>query len=171
MPTVEVTRTYLELTSPDQLRPALLPDPALRLEPLRDAPPPVYRELYATVGAAYHWMDRSGWTDEEIRRHFARPGVTVWVLYHGAARAGYFELAKDPDGSIEIVYFGLFPGQLGRGLGKHLLTLAVQRAWALGARRVWLHTCSLDHPAALPNYLGRGFTPFRSEVYQATIPG
>jgi GNAT superfamily N-acetyltransferase len=57
------------------------------------------------------------------------------------------------------------PEFLGRGLGKHLLTQAVQTAWGLGAARVWLHTCTLDDPAALPNYLARGFRPFKTDVY------
>jgi GNAT superfamily N-acetyltransferase len=79
--------------------------------------------------------------------------------------AGYFELKKEPDGSTEVAYFGLMPKFIGRGLGKHLLTCAVEQAWADGAQRVWLHTCTDDDPAALPNYLKRGFKPFKTEKY------
>ena len=60
---------------------------------------------------------------------------------------------------------GFFPEFTGRGLGGYLLTDAVERAWASGARRVWLHTCSFDHPFAIQNYLGRGFTVFKTEQY------
>ena len=70
---------------------------------------------------------------------------------------------------MEIAYFGLLPEFLGKGLGKLLLTLAVTEAWDSGARRVWLHTCTLDDPAALPNYLRRGFRKFKEERY--TIVG
>ena len=70
-----------------------------------------------------------------------------------------------PDGSIEIAYFGLLREFLGRGLGGHLLTQAVQRAWEAGASRVWVHTSTLDHPAALPNYLKRGFKVYKTEDY------
>jgi GNAT superfamily N-acetyltransferase len=80
--------------------------------------------------------------------------------------AGYFELRRDTDGGVEIAYFGLLPGFTGRRLGAHLLTEAVERAWSLGARRVWLHTCTFDHPAALPNYVKRGFTVFKTEQYE-----
>jgi len=79
--------------------------------------------------------------------------------------AGYFELRKCEDGSVELAYFGLMPKFLGRGLGKHLLTCATEKAWTLGANRVWLHTCTLDDRAALPNYLKRGFKPFKNEKY------
>ena len=81
------------------------------------------------------------------------------------APAGYFELRRDDEADVEIAYFGLLHQFLGRGLGAHLLTEAVERAWAIGATRVWLHTCSLDHPAALPNYVKRGFTAYRTEEY------
>src|SRR5918995_1859877 len=85
---------------------------------------------------------------------------------------GYFELRAHQDDSVEIAYFGLLPDFIGRGWGKYLLTRAVQSAWQQGPRRVWLHTCTLDHPAALPNYLKRGFRPVRQEVYEIhrTLP-
>ena len=65
-----------------------------------------------------------------------------------------------------MAYFGLAPGSIGRGMGKHLLSCAVRDAWALGPSRVWLHTCTLDHPNALPNYRARGFVPYKSEQYE-----
>ena len=70
------------------------------------------------------------------------------------------------DDSVEIAYFGIVESEFGRGFGKHLLSSAVRDAWALGPRRVWLHTCTLDHPNALSNYLARGFTPYRKETYE-----
>ena len=89
----------------------------------------------------------------------------------GGAPAGYFELQEhEDDGSVEIAYFGVVPHFHGRGLGKYLLTEAVDAAWSLDASRVWLHTCTLDDPAALPNYLARGFRPFKQEPYEADLP-
>jgi GNAT superfamily N-acetyltransferase len=166
----EVRRTYLEMTSPQQLRGARSTDPSVRVERVEGAPASFYRYLYAEVGRAYHWVDRLPWTDEDIRRHLADPGVSLWLLTVRAAPAGYFELKKTPDASVEVAYFGLLPEFIGRGLGKHLLTDAVERAWSEGARRVWLHTCSLDDKAALPNYLARGFQPFREETYFVSKP-
>jgi GNAT superfamily N-acetyltransferase len=91
------------------------------------------------------------------------------MTYDGGT-AGYFELRKCEDGSIEIAYFGLLQRFLGRGLGRHLLTCAAEQAWADGANRVWLHTCTLDDPAAMPNYLKRGFRPFETETYSVDLP-
>ncbi len=164
MPTV-VTRTYLELSARSDLRIVPPPTPAPRIERLGACPPSFYRYLYAEVGRAFHWVDRLRWTDDTVRAHLARPGLSLWLLSWEAAPAGYFELLPHDDGSIEIAYFGLLPDYFGRGWGKWLLSEAARTAWTTGASRVWLHTCTLDHPAALPNYLGRGFRRVREESY------
>jgi GNAT superfamily N-acetyltransferase len=95
--------------------------------------------------------------------------VSVWLLTVESEPAGYFELRREPDGAVEIAYFGLVHPFHGKGLGGHLLTVATQEAWKLGATRVWLHTSTLDHPAALPNYLNRGFEIVRSEDYITAV--
>ena len=171
MPSVEVTRTYLEMSSPGDLVAASSPDRRLRLERVEESPASFHRYLYAEVGRAYHWVDRLGWTDEQTLAYLASPTVSLWVLYCAGAPAGYFELKREDDGSVEIAYFGLLPEFLRRGLGGHLLTAAVEDAWRLGATNVWLHTCTLDDVAALPNYERRGFRAFRSEVYTAEMAG
>jgi GNAT superfamily N-acetyltransferase len=85
-------------------------------------------------------------------------------------------MEKAPEGDVEIKSFGLLPAFIGQGLGGHLLTVAVERAWApagdggLGATRVWLHTCTHDHPHALQNYRARGFSVFKTEVEPANAP-
>jgi GNAT superfamily N-acetyltransferase len=164
-----VVRTYLEMRDPAALRGAALSDPAVRFERADPCPTSLYRTLYQDVGEAYHWRDRLAWSDDALADHLARPGVEVWVLRVGGERAGYAELVRHDDGSVEIAYFGLRSGFHGRGLGKHLLTATVRRAWASGASRVWLHTCTLDGPAALPNYVARGFTPYRTESYTVDL--
>lgn len=170
MPPVQVVRSYLEMSAPSELRPAAAAGDGVRLECVRECPPSFFRYLYATVGAPYHWVDRLGWTDEDVRRYLATPGVTLWVLSVGGAPAGYFELKRHGDDSVEIAYFGLLPEFVGRGLGKFMLTEAVRAAWASGARRVWLHTCTLDGAAALPNYRARGFRDWKQEVYTVDLP-
>jgi len=160
-----VTRTYLELTSPADLRPVPAPDPAPRIERVGQCPASFYRYLYAEVGRAFRWTDRLGWSDEKIRGHLATRGLSLWLMTWEAAPAGYFELKPHPDGSVEIAYFGLLPEYIGRGWGKYLLSEAVRAAWSTRPTRVWLHTCTLDHPAALPNYLQRGFRAVREESY------
>jgi GNAT superfamily N-acetyltransferase len=166
---VRVVRTYLELRTPDALRASTSEDPALRLtrEPAERLE--LFRTLYHDVGATHYWRDRNAMPDDALRSHFASPDVQLWVLYHASTPAGFFELKRHDDRSVEIVYFGLVQPFVGRGLGKHLLTAAVRAAWAFGADRVWLHTCTLDSPAALPNYIARGFEPFKVETYEATI--
>ena len=169
MAPVEVVRTYLEMADPSELRPAASPDPRARVERMEGCVPSFYRHLYAEVGRRYHWTDRLSWTDDEVRNHLADPSVSVHLLTWAGTSAGYFELKRHEDGSVEIAYFGLLPEYLGRGLGKYLATEAARAAFSLGARRVWLHTCTLDDPAALPNYLARGFRPYRRENYEAEL--
>ena len=169
MVSVEVTRTYLEMTSPHELRTSRPPDPEPRIERIADCPVSFFRYLYREVGRAFHWTDRSEWSDAAIRQHLTTPGVSLWLMSWRGAPAGYFELRQHEDRSVEIAYFGLLPESIGRGWGKYLLTRATQAAWETGTHRVWLHTCTLDHAAALPNYLKRGFKPFREEKYM--VPG
>ena len=161
----EVTRTYLEMRDPSELKAAKLNDPQILIRHQPDCSIDLFRSLYVEVGRNYHWIDRLPWADEEIAAHLNKPENSIWLMTYGGETAGYFELRKCEDGSVELAYFGLMPQFIGRGLGKHLLTCATEQAWALGANRVWLHTCTLDDPAALPNYLSRGFTPFKTEKY------
>lgn len=170
MPRTSV-RTYLEMRTASALQPARLYDPAIRIEEVNDCPASFWRYLYTEVGRAYHWIDRLPWSEREIRQYLSDPAVSLWLMTVSGAPAGYFELKRDNVGGVEIAYFGLLPEFTGRGLGGHLLTVATERAWALGADRVWLHTNTLDHPAALPNYLKRGFTAFHSETYEVGVGG
>lgn len=169
MPEISVTRTYLEMTTPADLRPEGSAGPGVRLERVVRCPWHFYRYLYAEVGRQYHWHDRLSWTEAQFRQHLAGPSV-IWLLTVEGAPAGYFELRTHEDRSVEIAYFGLLPEFVGQGLGKYLLTRAVEEAWAMAPPRIWLHTCTLDHPGALPNYIKRGFRPVREEVYQAIVP-
>ena len=159
-------RTFLEMRERSALRPARLADPSIRIEQVHDCPASFWRYLYTEVGRDHHWIDRLPWTDDAIRRYLDGPGTTLWVMWIRGAPAGYFELNADSSGGVEIAYFGLLKAYTGRRLGGPLLTEAVERAWATGASRVWVHTSTLDHPAALPNYLKRGFKAFHSETYQ-----
>ena len=170
MPVVTVVRTYLEMVAPDRLAPFETADPALHVERVRDAHAEVFRRLYVDVGGPYHWRDRLALSDAELAAHFARADVALWVMSHDRELAGFFELCRHEDGAVEIVYFGIVRRFFGRGYGKHLLTRAVQEAWRFGATRVWLHTCTLDAPAALPNYLARGFEPVRTLTYETDVP-
>jgi GNAT superfamily N-acetyltransferase len=166
---VEVTRTYLQMTGRGEFVPARSDDPRARIDRATGCTTSFFRYLYIEVGRFYHWIDRLEWTDEEIRKHLAQPALSLYVMYYDGVPAGYFELQQHEDGSTEIAYFGLMPEYIGKGLGKHLLSEAISRAWETGANRVWLHTCTLDDAAATPNYIKRGFKPYKQETYFTTI--
>lgn len=164
---MQVTRTYLQLTDRSQFRESFGAFPDIHVRRVVDPAPALYRHCYRTVGAAFHWRDRWDWSDDEIRAHLADPAIQLYVAERGDGLAGWYELRRLPEErSVEIAYFGIVAGEFGRGFGKHLLSHAVREAWALGPSRVWLHTCTLDHPNALPNYRARGFVPYRTEEYQ-----
>ncbi len=167
---MRVTRTYLELQRPGQFRAAFGTFPDIAVAYIAAPAPDLYRQCYRTVGEAYHWRDRWDWTDAEIRAHLADPAISFFLARRGETIAGYYELRRVPeDRSVEVAYFGVAPTKVGRGLGKHLLSCAVRDAWTLGPARVWLHTCTLDHANALPNYLARGFVPYKQEEYEVDL--
>jgi GNAT superfamily N-acetyltransferase len=154
---VEVTRTYLEMRDPAQLNRKPLPTADARIVRRSPCTADHYRELYRRVGAPWHWRDRDVWSDERLGQQLAKPTVFVWELHVGERLGGYFELETQDGGAVEIVFFGLTPEYIGRGFGAAMLSRAADEAFALGASRVWLHTCTLDSPHALPNYQSRGF--------------
>jgi GNAT superfamily N-acetyltransferase len=161
-------RTYLELRTAAALIPRTLDDERIRVDRIERCAPSFWRSLYEEVGGPYHWVDRLAWTDDQITAYLQDPDVSLWILTVDGDVGGYFELRQVPeDGSVEIAYFGLRPAFYGRGLGAHLLTVAAQRAFDTAPSRVWLHTSTLDHPAALPNYRTRGFVAYRTEDYDA----
>lgn len=124
------------------------------------APPAfeVNRRFYKDVGAKWQWTSRLPWSDQQWAAYVNRPQLQTWVAYLDGESAGYFELEAQDQGDVEIIYFGLLERYTGRGLGGAMLSEAVERAWSFGeVRRVWLHTCTGDHPAALANYRRRGF--------------
>jgi GNAT superfamily N-acetyltransferase len=116
-----------------------------------------------------------GWSKARWDAYLLREACELYTLQLGGAPAGFVELDRQADGDVQLVYFGLMPDARGRGFGGALLTYAVERAWQPPeTRRVWVHTCTLDAPAALPNYQSRGFTLYRTEtrtVPHAPAPG
>lgn len=173
--TTPVTTWYLEMRDPAQLRRARVPTPEpliLRAElPL----PTLNRFLYTAVGGHWYWRDRLGWTYARWMTWLDRPELQTWVLYHRGTPAGYVELERQGGGDVEIAYFGLMREFLGLGLGGHLLSAAIERAWTMDAnevrtRRVWVHTCSLDGPHALANYEARGMLRYHEETRDVPLP-
>jgi GNAT superfamily N-acetyltransferase len=133
------------------------------------------REMYFKVGEGWNWIDKRPWTDEQWKNYANDPNLRTFAGYCGREVAGYFELFRNSSGDqksevngqedqIEIAYFGLLPGFIGRGLGGSLLTTAIEQAWAWRPTpsRVWVHTCNRDHSSALANYQARGFEIYKT---------
>ena len=165
-----VTTTHLEMTSRSELRPAPPPTTAMTLVRAEIPCPELNRFLYATVGARWWWYMRLSWDHARWLRYLDRPELHTWVAYVAGTPAGYFELERQDAGNVEIAYFGLLPAFIGKGIGAPLLADAISRAWDMGAARVWVHTCDLDHPAALPNYQARGLRVFCVEQQIEELP-
>lgn len=161
----------MTLDTPGELRPATNAEPRARLLRRDDCAVAEYRRLYREVGTPWYWHDRLYWSDTELETHLRSDRVAIWELLVDEESAGYFELQRHDDDTVEIVYFGLVPGFIGRGLGGMMLTRAVREAFAMGATRVWLHTCTLDSPNALPSYQARGFRPYRTQRLEVELDG
>ena len=153
---------YLEITEEEEFIPSEVVT-NLSLEPTDDAA--INTQFYREVGGDWQWVDRLNWTDNQWEKWVSGENLRTWVAHLGAEAAGYVEMEIQEGGNIEIVYFGLLPLMIGKGLGGGVLSLAIREAWKIkGTQRVWLHTCSEDHPHALGNYEKRGFRLFKTEV-------
>lgn len=188
---MNVTTTTLQMRQPPEAAPRALPAGA-RLERAVGITPEYARFLYGLVGGPRNWTDRLEWTRDQWARELAVPGTEFWVLYGEGVPWGFVQLQPLPaaDGThVEIRYFGLAEQAIGRGLGGLLLEHGVEAAWSLTARqslpqggslpqdgwvpeatRVWVHTCSLDGPAALANYQARGFVISLTEDAEQAVP-
>lgn len=170
MSTVSVTITYLEMEHPAMLNASLVDREDVTFEQILPPSPEVAYRFYADVGNAYYWVDRAEWTLDQWRDELSQPGAELWILRVDGEEAGYVQLTQPAPRTREILYLGLLPGFEGQGLGAHLLTRAIERAWEAGADRLLVNTCTLDHPAALNNYLARGFEIVRKRTEWRTLP-
>jgi len=168
MELVDVTVYYLEMLAPTH---RLVP-------PLRDglsvvhvpAPTvPFYRTLYDAVGKDFHWYSRRKMSDEALAAILDDPRDELHVLHCDGSPAGFAELDRRQPDEIELVQFGLMPAFIGQGLGKWFLQWTLGKAWSYTPHRFWLHTCTEDHPAALPNYTKAGFTLYKQETIRREL--
>ena len=155
---------YLEMTYPSELRPSRKNGVALDVRRVEIVCPAFNRFFYTQVGQNWAWIDRLPWSEEQWLAYLCQPGMETWVGYVAGTPAGYFELLRQDESHVELAYFGLLPQFIGQGVGGQLLTAAIQRAWEMQAARVWVHTCSKDHPNALANYTARGFRVYKTEI-------
>ncbi len=123
-----------------------------------------YRDLYRRIGADWLWSSRLELGDAALRAAISAHGVEVHALTHESRDEGILELDFRVPGACEIAFFGLAPSVVGEGAGRWLMNRAIALAWSRDIARLWLHTCSLDSPAALPFYLRSGFVPYARKV-------
>lgn len=128
-----------------------------------------YLYLYNSVGRDYQWIDRNLMAPDELEVILRNELIEVHELSVGDRSAGFAELDRRRDQQVELAYFGLFPEFIGQGIGKYFLQWVVERAWSYQPRRVWVHTCDLDHPAALPNYQRAGFQIYDEQIIQQVV--
>ncbi|MFD1610982.1 GNAT family N-acetyltransferase [Sphingomonas tabacisoli] len=155
--------TSLEMRARPKLKP--MPESDLRL--IRWEAPDLgrYRALFRRIGEPWLWFSRLVMPDNELARIVSDELVRIFaVVDRTGIEVGMLELDFRTDGECELAYFGLVPELAGRGHGRWLMARALAMAWAAGVSRVWVHTCTLDHPSALGFYRAQGFTAFARAV-------
>jgi GNAT superfamily N-acetyltransferase len=163
--------TYLEMLA----RPDRVPAPAVAGRRVRHAGKPelaAYRRLYARIGMDWLWFSRAVMPDDELAALLAKPTTEIHFLEQDGEPIGLAELHRGSGGAdqVEIAMFGVVPEATGTGAARQLLEAALDTAWSGGTTRVWLHTCSFDHPAALRFYQRAGFVPFKLAIEVSTDP-
>jgi GNAT superfamily N-acetyltransferase len=160
---MKITTTYLQMFARPE-RVVKPPREGLAVVHAKKPTVSYYWFLYDTVGRDYDWTSRRKLSDAELAALLNDPRLEVRVLMAEGVPAGFAELDRRIEGEIELVQFGLMPEFIGQGLGRYFLQWTIDKAWSYGPRRFWLHTCTKDHPVALPNYLKGGFAVYKQET-------
>jgi len=160
--------THLEMRE----RPALPPDPpgAWTLRRVEQPGLEWFRELYRRIGAEWLWFSRLRLSDAELAVRIQPPTAEIYALVHEGRDEGLLHLDFSEPNQCELSLFGVTAKLIGSGAGRFLMNRALQRAWSPATARVWVHTCSFDHPNALAFYQRAGFRPFRRQVEVADDP-
>ena len=161
----EIERNYLEINSLEDLNETniLTEDYSIKLVEPRDFQ--LNKFFYKNVGKNHHWIDRLMWTDQQWSNYTSDNKVKTYILKNKDDLAGYFELISHKDKKeVEIAYLGLLEEYYNKKLGSYLLSAAIRNSFSDKMKRVWVHTCSLDHQNALNNYLSRGMKIFKKET-------
>lgn len=155
--------TCLEMTERPAPRPA--PDlPGLSLERLGAQDTDRFRALFRAVGQDIMWFSRLFLAEEKLAGLIGHENVQCFALVKGAQDIGILELDFREAGQCELSFFGLVPSEVGSGAGRYLMNAALERAWARPIGRMWVHTCTFDHPNALGFYRRSGFRPYQVMV-------
>ena len=166
----EVFRKYLEIKSINDLNEAQIPSNnySLNLIELKDFQ--LNKFFYKEIGKKCYWFDRLSWTDQNWIEYVSNKNLITYVLKDNDNLVGYGEIILNKEKQeSEIAYFGILEEYFGKKLGGFFLTELIKKSFSLNVKRVWVHTCSLDHKNALKNYLARGMKVFKSEIQKKEI--
>ena len=148
-------------------RPAARPNPpsdGLMVEPWPFPAIDAYRALYRRVGEDWLWVSRAVMDDDKLEAIIGDPAVEIYAMTRNGERLGLLELDFREPGECELAFFGLDQSLIGSGAGRIMMNAAIDKAWEKPITRFWVHTCHLDHPAALAFYQRSGFTPYKRMV-------
>ena len=163
--TEKIFRNYLEIKNLEDFNEVVRPSKNCSVKLLIPEDFQLNKFFYKNIGKNCQWIDRLVWTDVSWTNYVSNKKLSTYILKEKEEIAGYFELISNQDKKeIEIAYFGILEEYFGNKFGGYLLSEAIKHSFAMGFRRVWVHTCSLDHKNALSNYLSRGMKIFKSET-------
>ena len=165
--TQEVKRNYLEITSLNDLKESNKPTEDYSLNLIDPVDFQLNKFFYKNIGKKHRWIDRLVWSEKQWIEYVSDKNVKTYVLKNLNNLAGYFELNLHPEKKeVEIAYLGLLEEYQKKRLGSYLLSKAIKNSFLENPKKVWVHTCSLDHENALNNYLSRGMKIFKKEIIQ-----
>ena len=161
----KVERNYLEINLLEDLREAGQFSNDYNIQIVDPENFQLNKFFYKKIGKKHHWVDRLSWSDKQWIDYVSDKKVMTYVLKFKDDLAGYFELILHPEKEeVEIAYLGLLEEYQNKKLGSHLLSSAIKNSFINKPKRVWVHTCSLDHKNALNNYKSRGMKIFKTET-------
>ena len=162
--TEEIKRNYLEINSIQDLRETEKPSEHYSLNLIDPINFQLNKFFYKNIGKNHKWIDRLVWSEEKWIKYLSNEKVKTYILKYKNDLAGFFELIIHRDNlEVEIAYFGLLEEYQNKKLGSYLLSEAIKKSFEFNIKRIWLHTCSLDHKNALNNYISRGMKIFKTE--------
>ena len=161
----KVERNYLEINSLKELNCSDINPENFHIELVEPVNFQLNKFFYKSIGKNHSWVDRLTWSENQWIKYTSDKKVKTYILKNKDDLAGYFELIIHKNkGEVEIAYLGLLEEFHNKKLGSYLLTLAIKNSFLEEPKRVWVHTCSLDHKNALKNYLSRGMKIFKKET-------
>tara|TARA_B100001093_G_scaffold309201_1_gene295008 strand:+ start:2427 stop:2930 length:504 start_codon:yes stop_codon:yes gene_type:complete len=161
----KVERNYLEINSINDLNESRTLNDRYSVKLLEPINFELNKFFYKNIGKNHHWVDRLIWTEKQWIEYVSDQKVKTYILKNNDELAGYFELIYHKDNNeIEIAYLGLLEEYHNQKLGSYLLSSAIKSSFINKPKRVWVHTCSLDHKNALTNYIARGMKIFKKET-------